>query len=104
MNAYNHVPRREREACANVFDAMEAVAKTVYQKPTDTFGRVIGHIRRNNLLNSGIIRTLEAISRLRNENFGHGMTMPFELSSAEVDFVYLSCISHILLFARTQKS
>jgi hypothetical protein len=51
-NAYNHVPRREREACANVFDAMEAVAKTVYQKPTDTFGRVIGHIRRNNLLNS----------------------------------------------------
>jgi hypothetical protein len=103
MRAYNDVPRRKRDACANVFDSMEAVAKIVYQKPNDPFGRVIEHMRRNSLLNSGTIRTLEAINRLRNENFGHGMTTPFELTSAEVDFVYLSCISGVLLFARTRK-
>jgi hypothetical protein len=103
MNAYNDIPRRDRDACANAFDAMEAVAKIVYQKPTDTFSRDIEHIRRNNLLDSGIVRTVETINRLRNGNFGHGMTTPFTLTGAEVDFIYLSCISGILLFSRTQK-
>jgi len=103
MKAYNDIPRRDRDACANMFDSMEAVAKIVYQKPNDTFGSVLEHVTRRSLLHSGIVRALAAINRLRNGNFGHGMTTPFELTGAEVDFVYVSSISGMLLFARTQR-
>lgn len=99
-DAYDDRPRRDRDACSNVFDAMESVAKEVCVMPNATFGSVLTHVRQNRLLNNEIINALEAINTLRNRNFGHGMTTPFSLSPAEVDFTYLACIGAILLFTR----
>lgn len=99
-DAYDARPRRDRDACANVFDAMESVAKEVFSMPASTFGQVVVHIRQINAFNRDIIKVLEAVNSLRNRNFGHGMTAPFNLKSAEVDFTYLTCIGGILLFAR----
>lgn len=101
-DAYDARPRRDRDACANVFDATESVAKEKYAMPTATFGQVVAHIRNNQALNEQIIGVLDAINTLRNRNFGHGMTTPFNLGAADVDFTYLSCIGAILLFTRTQ--
>jgi hypothetical protein len=35
-DAYDDRPRRDRDACSNIFDAMESVAKIKYQRPNDT--------------------------------------------------------------------
>lgn len=99
-NAYDDRPRRDRDACSNMFDAMESVAKEKYQMPNSTFGQVVAHIPSTATMNAQIIGVLSALNDLRNRHFGHGMTMPFKLSSAEVDFTYLSCISGILLLTR----
>jgi hypothetical protein len=99
-DAYNDHPRRDRDACANAFDAMESVAKTVYQKPNATFGAVLHHIRGRQSLQDEIIKVLEGINTLRNSHFGHGMVQQFKLSSQEVDFTYLTCIAATLMFAR----
>ena len=99
-DAYNDRPRRDRDACANAFDAMESVAKVVFNMPSATFGNVLVHIRAGNLLTSEIVNVLDTINTLRNRKFGHGMQTPFDLSPAEVDFTYLTCIGEILLFAR----
>jgi hypothetical protein len=96
-DAYDDRPRRDRDACSNVFDALESVAKEKLQMSTATFGQVIAQI---NTLNSQVIDVLKSINSLRNRNFGHGMTTPFGLNPAEVDFTYLACISGIVLFAR----
>jgi hypothetical protein len=101
-DAYDDRPRRDRDACANVFDAMESVAKIKYQRPNDTFGQVKNYIEANNLLRPEIILMLTGLNQLRNGNFGHGMTVQFGLNPGETDFVYLSCISVILLFTRSQ--
>ncbi len=76
------------------------VAKEVFSMPTSTFGNVVVHIRQTNALNQDIIKVLEAVNTLRNRNFGHGTTAPFDLKSPDVDFTYLTCIGGILLFAR----
>lgn len=99
-DAYDDVPRRDRDACSNIFDAMESVAKEVSGMPNATFGDVITHLRRTNALHASTIRVLESIYVLRNTTFGHGMVEPFGLSPTEVDFTYLACIGGILLFAR----
>jgi len=99
-DAYDDRPRRDRDACANVFDAMESVAKEKYGMSNATFGQVLGHIRGSQSLNLEIISVLEALNTLRNRNFGHGMTTPFSLPPAAVDFVYLTCIGAILMFVR----
>ena len=39
---------------------------------------------------------------LRNQHFGHGMAVQFNLSGSEVDFVDLNCIGSILLLRRTR--
>ena len=39
--AFDDHPMRPREACANIFDAMEATGKIVYALPTGTFGDVL---------------------------------------------------------------
>jgi len=93
-------PRRDRDACANVFDAMESVAKERYGRPNATFGDVVAEVRHRQALNPQILGVLDAINTLRNSNFGHGMTTPFNLSAAEVDFTYLACIGAVLLFVR----
>ncbi len=102
LDAYDDRPRRDRDACSNIFDALESVAKVVFDKPNATFGNVLAHIRTIGAMQNEMIDVLERINTLRNHKFGHGMQIPFDLSSAEVDFTYLSCIGGILLFARRQ--
>ncbi|MCL4706754.1 hypothetical protein KJ068_16415 [bacterium] len=104
LDAYHDRPRQDRDACANVFDAMESVAKENFQLPNATFGAVLAHIRKTQGLQTEVIDVLEKVNTLRNHKFGHGMTVPFDLSSAEGDFTYLSCIAGILLFVRTRQA
>ncbi len=99
-DAYDDQPRRDRDACANIFDAMESVAKEIFSRPNDTFGNVLNEIRRRQVLNTNTIKVLDAVNTLRNGSFGHGMTTPFNLTAPEVDFTYLTCIGGILLFTR----
>lgn len=100
-DAYDARPRRDRDACSNVFDSMESVAKEKFGMPQATFGQVVTHIRQRQALNEQVVGLLEAINTLRNRNFGHGMVDPFSLTGPEVDFIYLTCIGAILLLART---
>src|SRR5229473_4927942 len=60
-----------------------------------TFGQVVNRIPSTGTMNPQITNVLNALNDLRNTNFGHGMTAPFQLSSAEGDFTYLSCVSGI---------
>lgn len=99
QDAFDDRPRRDRDACANIFDALESVAKQVFNMPNDTFGSVLKHVRSASAFQREIITLLESINTLRNRKFGHGMTTPFNLSTEEVDFTYLSCIGAIILFA-----
>lgn len=99
--AFDERPRRDRDACTNIFDSMESVAKEVFNVPNATFGSVLNHIRQTKALQGEVISVLEAINTLRNHKFGHGMTVSFDLSSGEVDFTYLTCIGAILLFIKT---
>lgn len=98
--AYDARPRRDRDCCSNVFDAMESVAKARLEMPDATFGQVLTRLRRENLLNGEIVGVLEAVNTLRNRHFGHGMVAPFAFGPEQVDFTYLSCLAGILLFAR----
>jgi len=100
-NAYDDRPRRDRDACANMFDAMESVVKEKYTMPHATFGQVLSHIGQNNAHTVDVVDVLRRVNDLRNHNFGHGMTTTFSLTPAEVDFTYLVCVSGILLFVRT---
>lgn len=100
-HAYDDRPRRDRDVCANIFDAVESVAKTKYAMPHDTFGGVLTHLRSIAGFNPQILGTLEAINTLRNRNFGHGMVAPLNLTPAEVDFTYLICVAAVLLLTRT---
>jgi hypothetical protein len=100
-DAYDDRPRRDRDACSNIFDAMESVAKEKYQLPNATFGQVLAQIRQRQSLNEQVLAVLDAVNTLRNRNFGHGMTVPFSLAPAEVDFTYLTCVGAILLFTQT---
>ncbi len=100
--AYDDRPRRDRDACSNIFDAMESVAKIKYQLPNHTFGQVKNHIEGSNLLAPEICAMLTGLNQLRNRHFGHGMAVGFSLSRAETDFVFLSCISAILLLTRSE--
>ena len=98
VEAFDARPRRDRDCCSNIFDAMESVTKIVLNRPNDSFGHCLPHLRQR--LNAQIAAVLEALNALRNRNFGHGMADPFGLTPAEVDFTYLSCISGMLLIAR----
>ncbi len=99
-DAYDARPRRDRDACANAFDALESVGKIVYQLPAATFSQVVDEVQRTGRMNEQVVATLRALNTVRNRNFGHGMAVPFTLTPAEVDFVYLTCIGAILLFVR----
>jgi len=100
MTAFDDRPRRDRDACSNMFDAMESVAKERYEMPNSTFGQVVYRLPSTNTLNPQIIGALSAINDLRNKNFGHGMTMSFQLTGPEVEFSYISCVAGILMLAR----
>lgn len=98
--AYDARPRRDREACGNMFDAAESVAKTKFNMPAATFGQVVDAAHQQNRIHGDVIDALRRLNALRNKNFGHGMVTPFELSGPEVDFTYLGCVGAITLFAR----
>ena len=100
-DAYNDQPRRDRDACTNMFDAMEAAAKEKYQMRNAALDAVLDRARRANDLNPRTIAVLNEINILRHQNFGHGMAFNFD--PAEVDFIYLTCVGGILLFTRMQR-
>jgi hypothetical protein len=100
MSAYNDHPQRGKDACKNIFDAVEATAKEVRQMPTATFGNVIAEIRKVRLLSDETLASLQKLYDLANNHFRHGMTKPFALKSAEVDYFLVTCCGAILLFMR----
>jgi hypothetical protein len=100
MNAYNDRPQRGKDACKNIFDAVEATAKEVSQMPTATFGSVLAEIRKTLSLSTETLASLQKLYDLANNHFRHGMTSPFTLKSAEVDYFLISCCGAILLFIR----
>ncbi|HEY2459576.1 MAG TPA: hypothetical protein VGI16_02160 [Candidatus Acidoferrum sp.] len=99
-DAFDDRPRRDRDACCNMFDAMESVAKEKFQLPDATFGQVMVNVHQANTMNPQILALLRSVNDLRNKNFGHGMTILFSLSGPEVDFAYLTCVAAILLLTR----
>jgi hypothetical protein len=100
MAAYDDRPRRERDVCGNIFDALESVAKEVFGMPTGTFGTVLGEARKRQSMSAETIAVLQKLYDMANGHFRHGMTTPFTLKPAEVDFVLISCLADILLFVR----
>ena len=98
MAAYDARPPRSKDACKNVFDAVEAVAKEIYSMPSKTFGDVVKEARKNQSLNAQTVGSLEKLYELANNHFRHGMTSAFALKPAEVDYVFVSCLAAILLF------
>jgi len=100
MAAYDDRPRRERDTCSNIFDALESVAKEVFEMPTATFGDVLTQARKQQSMASETIAVLQKLYDMANKYFRHGMTAPFTLKPAEVDFVMVSCLAAILLFVR----
>jgi hypothetical protein len=100
MNAYDDRPQRGREACKNIFDALESVSKEVFGMPTATFGNVLTEVRRRQSMASETISALQKLYDMANGHFRHGMTTPFTLKPAEVDYVLVSCLAGILLFVR----
>lgn len=100
IEAYNGRPQRPRDACANAFDAMEAVGKTVLGMQVATFDDVLREITRRDALAGEITQVLQRLNVVRHNHFGHGMTTPFALRPPEVDFVYLGCVAGCVLLAR----
>lgn len=100
MSAYNDRPQRGKDACKNIFDAVESTAKEVHQMPMATFGNVLAEVRRLLSLSAETLASLQKLWELANSQFRHGMTKPFELKPAEVDYVLVSCCGAILLFVR----
>lgn len=99
-SAYNKRPRRDREVCSEIFDALESVGKEVFDLPTGTFGDVIKQARLKEIFAKETLAILEKTYALANNHFRHGMTEPFTLTPAEVDFVYVSTMGGVLLLVR----
>jgi hypothetical protein len=100
MAAYDDRPRRERDTCSNVFDALESVAKEVFGLSTATFGDAIVRARKQQAMVPETLSVLQRLYDMANNHFRHGMTTPFTLKPAEVDFVLVSCLAAMLLFVR----
>jgi hypothetical protein len=100
LNAFNSRPRRAREACGSAYDALESAAKVAYDLPNGTFGDVLGEVRRRGSLNEHVIRILRDLEILGHNTFRHGMVQDFNLTSPEVEFVFVVCAGAIPLFAR----
>jgi hypothetical protein len=101
QDAFNAVPRRERDTCANVFDAMEAVGRIRFGG--QTFGRGLDNLQPSGAVDRFVLAALRSLETIRHNHFGHGTQQPFNLAPAEVDFIYLTCIAGILLLLRLQE-
>jgi hypothetical protein len=99
-DAYDARPRNDLIVCSESFDALESAAKIRLQMPTATFGNVLDVCRQKTLFVPQVIDTLQQFWTLANSHFRHGMTEPFALGRAEVDYVYTSCLGGMLLFSR----
>jgi hypothetical protein len=100
MQAYDDRPQRGRDVCKNIFDAVESVSKELFAMPSATFGNVLTEARKQQTFASETISTLQKLYDMANNRFRHGMTTPFTLKTAEVDYVLLSCIGGLVLFIR----
>ena len=102
MAAYNARLQRGRDACKNIVDTLESVAKEVYRQPTASFRDVLNEMKREQPPRAvrEIVSVLEKLYVMSNSQFRHGMTTPFMLRATEVDFVMVSCMGGILLFVR----
>lgn len=100
MAAYDDRPQRGKDACKNIFDALEATAKIVGNMPTATFGDVLAEIRKTQYLSSETINSLQKLYDLANNHFRHGTANPFVLKPIEIDYFVVSCCGAILLFVR----
>jgi len=100
LNAYDDRPQRGRDACKNAMDALESVAKVVFGMPTSTLGDVLNEARRQKSIATEAISVVQKLYDMTNHHLRHGQTTPFALKPAEVDFVVISCMSGILLFAK----
>jgi hypothetical protein len=98
QDAFDATPRRDRDACANIFDAMESVGRTRFGGAT--FGDVLNELRTRAAIDRFTVATLRSLETVRHNHFGHGAQAPFSLTPGEVDFVYLTCIAGILLLVR----
>jgi glutamate mutase epsilon subunit len=81
-------------------DALESVAKEVFNMPTATFGNVLSEMRRQQRVAPDTISVLQKLYDMANNHFRHGMVTAFILATAEVDFVVLSCMAGIFLITR----
>lgn len=99
MQAFNDRPRRDRDACANAYDALESVATTALNMPRATLGEVLETVRRRGGLNPEVVRLLRAVEVLAHNTFRHGGVEEFTLAGGEVDFVYTVCAAATLVFA-----
>lgn len=97
QEAYDARPRRDRDACSNMFDAMEEVAKVKTGLRGRPFGDVVTEMRRRGFA-PGMADLLNQVNGLRNQTFGHGNDVV--MNRAEVDFTYLLCVGGTLMFAR----
>jgi hypothetical protein len=98
---FNARPRRDREVCSEAFDAVESVAKEWFTLPNATFGDILKAARNKSTCSSEATSILEKLYSLANNHFRHGMTDPFKLSAGKAEFVYVQCLSAILLFVRS---
>jgi hypothetical protein len=98
QEAFDAIPRRDRDACANAFDALESVGRTRFGGAT--FGDVLGNLRARGRIDQFTLRSLQSLEIIRHNHFGHGGQAAFALSPAEVDFVYITCIAGIFLLVR----
>jgi hypothetical protein len=99
LQAFNEIPRRDRDACANAYDALEAAAKTKYHLPNATFGEVLDNVRGQGALKDATVRLLRAVETFGHGTFRHGRIEEFNFSPDEVDFVFTACVGGILIFA-----
>jgi hypothetical protein len=99
LQAFNHRPRIDRDACANAYDALESAAKTRHGMPNATFGDVLNAVQRQGTLNEATVRLLRAVEIFGHNTFRHGRIEPFNFSPAEVDFVFAMIVAAILVFA-----
>jgi hypothetical protein len=97
--AFNDRPRRDRDACANAYDALESAAKIALDMPRATFGEVLNTVGHDGDVTPQAVRLLRAIEVFGHNTFRHGGVEPFALTASEVDFVYTACVAAILVFA-----
>ena len=98
QDAFNAIPRRDRDACANAFDALKSVGRTRFGGAT--FGDVLGNLRARGGIDQFTLRSSQSLEIVRHNQYGNGGHAPFDLSPAEVDFVYITCIAGISLLVR----